>query len=237
MLMMLATGAWLVGVVGLVGGFAFVWSQLEDQRNARLNAYNKALASAADTIVNAWRSKPSINRVLVQVSKYGQGEVAADLQEVHTALRVGTPLAVALQRVADRRQSAVFDSLATALLLAAEASGEVTDMLSRQAGAARQMAKIYEETIDMQKGQRQDTMWGIIGPWGVLILIRFITILTGGVGYGTEFFASFWGQGAAVIAALLTVLAYVHSHYTASRGLLIERVGSKQGKGDVLAAG
>jgi hypothetical protein len=232
LIMTLATGSWLVFFAGLVGGFAFVWSRLEDRRNERVNAYNKAVAAAADTIVNSWRSKASVGRALEQVAAYGQGEVAKDFDEILLSVRAGNPLGVALQQVADRRQSSVFDSLAVALLLAAEASGEVTDMLTRQADATRQMAIIYEETIDMQKGQRQDTMWGIVGPWGLLVLIRFGTILTGGVGYGTEFFATPLGQIAAVVAAVLTIVAYVHSHRTASRGLVVKRIGLEHGEGD-----
>jgi len=234
LIMALATGSWLVFFAGLAGGFAFVWSRLEDRRNERVNAYNKAVASAADTIVSSWRTKQSLTRSLEQVAAYGQGEVAKDFDEILLFLRAGDPLGVALQQIADRRQSSVFDSLATALLLAAEASGEVTDMLTRQADATRQMAVLYEETVDMQKGQRQDTMWGIIGPWGLLVLIRFGTIFTGGVGYGTEFFATPFGQIAAVVCALLTVVAYVHSHRTASRGLVVKRVGLEHGKDDAV---
>ena len=79
-LMVLATGAWLTLPAGVVAGFAFVWSRLEDERNERLNRYHKALASAADTIVNSWRVRPSMNRALEAVATYGQPDVAALLK-------------------------------------------------------------------------------------------------------------------------------------------------------------
>jgi hypothetical protein len=229
LLMALATGAWLTFLAGLAAGFAFVWSRLEDRRNERLNRYHKALASAADTIVNSWRVRPSMNRALETVATYGQEEVARDFEDVRRAVRGGSSLADGLQTVADHRQSPVFDALATALIVAEEASGEVTEMLARQATSTRQMAVIYEETLDEQRGQRTDVMWGIVGPWAVLALIRLFTAFSGGLGYGTEFFATFAGQLAAVLAATLTVVAYAHSQRTAARGLIVERVALERG--------
>ncbi|MBN1402819.1 MAG: type II secretion system F family protein [Anaerolineae bacterium] len=231
-LMAVATGAFLAFFAGLAGGFAFVWARLEDRRNDRLNRYNKALASAADTVVNSWESKPSINRALDAVARWGQGEVADDFGEVVTALRTGTQLSKALQQVADRRQSHVFDAFATALFLAAEQSGEVTDMLARHAESTRQMSAIYEEMLDTQRGQRQDAMWGIVGPWGVLLLLRLGTMFTGGLGYGTEFFATPMGQIAALGAAALTVVAYVATNRTAARGMIVNRVPLAHGATD-----
>jgi len=229
--MFLATGAWLVIPVGVASGFAFVWSRLEDERNERLNRYHKALASAADTIVNSWRVRPSMNRALEAVERYGQMDVAEDFREVRLALRGGRSLSEALQRVADRRQSPIFDALATALILAEDSSGEVSEMLSQQAETTRTMAQIYEETIDAQRGQRVDVMWGIVGPWAILGLLRVFTFFVGGIGFGIEFFQTPAGQVVAIAAAALTILAYVHAHRTAGRGLVVGRVELELGKG------
>jgi len=226
------TGTWLIFLVGLAAGFVFVWARLEDERNERLNRYHKGLASAADTIVNSWRVKPSINRALEAVASYGQSEVAADFEDVRRAVRGGTPLAAALQEVADRRQSPIFDGLATALIVAEEQSGEVSQVLARQAAATRQMAMIYEETVDEQRGQRADVRVGVFGPWAVMLMLRLATLATGGLGYGTEFFVTPLGQATAVVAAVLTVAAYFHSHRTAGRGLVVERVALERGRGD-----
>lgn len=234
-LMWLATGAWLTFPAGLVGGFAFVWARLEEERNERLNRYHKGLASAADTVVNSWRVRPSMNRALEAVATYGQGEVAEDFAEVRRAVRGGEPLAAALQAVADRRESPVFDALATGLIVAEEAGGEVSEMLARHAASTREMARIYEETIDQQRGRRTDVMWGIVGPWAVMALLRLATTFTGGLGYGTEFFTTPVGQAAAGGAAALTVVAYIHAHRTAGRGLIIERVAVERGRGEAPA--
>ena len=231
-LMALATGAFLAFFAGLAGGFAFVWARLEDRRNEQLNQYNKALAAGADTVVNTWRSKPSINRAVEALAQWGQDDVSDDFREVATAMRTGTSLVRALQQVADRRQSHVFDAFATALFLAAEESGEVTDMLTRHAESTRRMSNIYEETLDMQRAQRQDAMWGIVGPWGVLLLLRLGTMFTGGLGYGTEFFATPLGQIAGLAAAVLTVVAYVATNRTAARGMLVKRVPLEYGATD-----
>lgn len=232
LLMSLATGAWLTFPAGLVAGFAFVWSRLEDERNERLNEYHKALASGADMIVNSWRVRPSMNRALEAVATYGRPTVAQDFEEVRRSVRGGASLTEALQTVADRRRSPVFDALATALIVAETASGEVSAMLARQAESTRRMATIYEETIDEQRGQRADVMWGIAGPWVIMALLRVFTLFTGGMGYGTDFFQTLPGQIAAVVAAGLTVVAYVHAHRTAGKGLVVERVSVERGRGE-----
>ena len=231
MLMALATGAWLAFFAGLPAGFAFVWSRLENERNERLNRYHKGLASAAQTIVNSWQVQPSMNRAMTTVATYAVPDVAADFDEVQRAVRGGSGFPAALQTVADRRQSPVFDALATALIVAEESSGEVSQVLARQAESTRQMAVIYEETVDAQRGGRADVAVGIIGPWAVVLFLRLAMIFTGGgMGYGTEFFSTPLGQIAAAVAAGLTVAAYVHSHRTAGRGLIVERVALERGK-------
>ena len=192
--MSLATGAWLTFPVGIGAGFILVWARLEDERNARLNGYHKGLASAADTIVNSWRVRPSMNRALQAVATYGRPDVASDFDDVRRAVRGGESLPEALQEVADRRQSPIFDGLATALIVAEQQSGEVSEMLARQARTTRQMAMIYEETVDEQRGQRADVRVGVVGPWVVMALLRLATVATGGFGYGTEFFATPVGQ-------------------------------------------
>jgi hypothetical protein len=65
-----------------------------------------------------------------------------------------------------------------------------------------------------------------------MAMLRIFTILTGGIGFGTEFFSTLPGQIAAGVAAGLTVLAYVNSRRVASRGLVVNRVAVERGRSE-----
>ncbi len=96
-------------------------------------------------IVNAWKVRPALSTALEAVAVYGPGggegaqggpgagTVSADFWEILRNIRSGLPLRTALQQVADRRKSPIFDGLATALLVAEEQGTQASAMLERQA--------------------------------------------------------------------------------------------------------
>jgi Flp pilus assembly protein TadB len=228
--------------VFLVGGFVLLWSRLEDQRNGETSQYNKDLAWAMDIILNAWRIQPSMQNAFQAVADYGPGSdalrsaraagdqppasVAADFDEALYRVRQGTPLAGALQAIADRRESLTFDALATALIVAEEQSGEVADMLSRQATATREQAATFDEAITKQRNKRREIRNGTFGPWLVLALTRVLSWMSGAT-YGVEFFRTPLGAVTALVAAGVTILVYTMGLRIAARGLILGRVGTE----------
>ncbi len=231
---------WLVFPVFLFGGYVFLWTRLEDKRNQKINQYNKDLAWAMDIILNSWRIRPSMDRALQAVAEYGPGSetlkaarakgtvpptsVAADFDEVVFQTRQGRSLAQALQVVADRRQNLTFDSLATALIVADEQSGEVAQMLQAQAEATREQARAFEEAIAQQRGGRSEIRNGTFGPWAILVLARVMSLITGTGTFGMDFFHTSTGQMVALMAALFTIGVYTTGMRIASRGLILNRV-------------
>jgi Flp pilus assembly protein TadB len=236
----LIAGTWIIFPVFFLGGYVFLWSQLEDGRNRRINRYNEDLAWAMDIILNSWRIRPSMQRALQAVADYGPGcdalararaagvapspSVAADFDEVVFHLRQGRSLSQALQVVADRRQSLTFDSLATALIVAEEQSGEVARMLQDQAAATREQADAFEEAIARQRGKRTEIRYGSAGPWAVLALARGMTLVSGSGAFGTEFFQTPAGSIVALVAAGGTILIYALGMQIAARGLVFDRI-------------
>jgi Flp pilus assembly protein TadB len=235
----LIVGTLVVLPVFLVGGYILLWSRLEDERNQKINQYNKDLAWAMDVILNSWRIRPSMQRALQAVADYGPGSdtlqaarrtgaapppsVAADFEDALFHIRQGKSLADALQVVADRRQSLTFDALATALIVAEEQSGEVADMLGNQAAATREQADAFDEAITKQRNKRSEIRNGTFGPWLVLAIARALSFMSGAT-YGTEFFQTFLGALVALTAASVTILVYTMGLRIAARGLILGRI-------------
>ncbi len=236
----LIIGTWVVFPVFFLGGYVFLWTRLEDERNQKINQYNKDLAWAMDIILNSWRIRPSMGRALQAVGEYGPGSetlkaartkgtvpptsVAADFDEVVFQTRQGKPLAQSLQTVADRRQNLTFDSLATALIVADEQSGEVAKMLQAQAEATREQAKAFDQAIAQQRGGRTEIRYGTFGPWAILVLARGASMVMGAGTYDTEFFHTLTGQIVALASALVTIGVYTAGMWIAARGLVLNRV-------------
>ncbi len=245
----LALGVAAAAVVGtpvvilpfLAGGYLLLWSHLEDQRNQKVNRYHHDLAGAMGIIVNAWRNNPSLGTALESVAGYGPGggegpdksvlpgSVAADFDDILRALRAGTPLRQALQSVADRRRSPIFDGLATALLVAEEQGSQAGQMLERQAAITRRQVEIFNETLSRQQSARGQVRNGTLGPWVILGMVRGISA-AGAAGMDTSFFSTPAGMIAAVLAASLTVGMYAGAMQLGSRGLLLTRVATEYGR-------
>ena len=242
----LASGTIAAAIPFIAGGFIYLWVNLEDKRNQRVNRYNHNLAVAMDNIVNAWQIQPSLTIALEAVAKYGpgvtgegveKGSVADDFGDILRSLRTGVPLRDALQAVADRRKNPVFDGLAIALLVAEEQGTQAGEMLARQATIARKQVAAFNEAITRQKTHRTEVQNGTLGPWAILLLVRLLNVFMNSnegmenIAPSTQtFFSTPAGAAVAFGAAALTVGMYAWAMQIASRGLLLTRVPTEHGK-------
>lgn len=244
----LIVGTPVVFLPFLLGGYVVLWVQLEDRRNQRINQYHHDLATAMSIIVNSWRSSPSLSGALEAVTLYGpggsktgaarieegvsrpeEGSVADDFDTILRALHAGTPLRDALQRVADRRRSPIFDGLATALLVAEEQGSQAGEMLGKQAQITHEQVETFHEALSRQRSARSEVRNGTIGPWAILGLVRLMGAAGAG-GMDTSFFRTFPGTVTAIVVAIATVGMYAWAMRIAGRGLILTRVPTEFGK-------
>ncbi len=251
----LASAAPAVVPVFFVGGFIYLWVTLEDQRNTRVNAYHRDLATAMDIIGNAWQVRPALSTALEAVITFapGAGEgpvgatgqrgpapdsVAADFAEIQRSIQANLSLRAALQTVADRRSSPIFDGLAMALLVADEQGAAAGELLRDQARTTRQQVEAYHESLTRQKSSRSEIRNGTVGPWSLLLMVRALSgaMLSqdlGVVDAGQVTGAFFWSPLGLVVGALaagLSVGLYAWAMQLASRGLLLRRVPTEHGQ-------
>jgi hypothetical protein len=222
-------GSILLGFAGIFAGFVITGTRLEQTRDRKQVQYTKQLASACDTIRTAYGVNPSLKRALEAVAQYGQSPVREDFQEILVAASQER-FVEGLQAIAERRRSIVFDTVATALLRASEASGEVNDMLVRLATSTRQNVDAYEEAVASQINARSNIQWGTFGPWmifgvfRVLSIVISLSITTSSFAVSTGFFATPEGNILALAAAAITLFMYRASMRTSQRGLVVRRI-------------
>ena len=223
-------GAIVLFAVGVLAGFLFAWTRLEQDRDRKLIRYSKQLASSCDTIRTAYGVNPSLKRSLEAAAEFSQSPLKEDFQEL--VISLGQERFVeGLQAIADRRRSIVFDGVSTALIRASEATGEVTDMLHRLADSTRQNVAAFEEALISQINARSSITWGTYGPWMIFAAFKvgtvFLVAAMGSVdlfGSARSYFSSIQGNILALAAAAITMGINRYCNSIAQRGLVVPRI-------------
>lgn len=215
--------------LGIAAGLLTTITKLEQDRDRKQVRYNKQLASACDTIRTAYGVNPSLKKALEAVAEYSESPVKDDFQEILLSASQER-FVEGLEAVAARRKSIVFDTVATSLVRASEASGEVNEMLLRLSESTRQNVAAYEEAITSQVNARSSIQWGTYGPWLIFCIFRIATLLMSASASGsmfapmTSFFGTFAGNLVAMGAALISIFVYRYSSQVSQRGLVVRRV-------------
>lgn len=224
-------GSIALAPVGLFAGFLFTWNKLEQERDRKQVRYSKQLASVCDTIRTAYGVNPSLKKAIEAAAEYSLSPIKDDFQEIVVAINQER-FVEGLQVVADRRRSIVFDMVATSLIRASEATGEVGDMLQRLAESTRQNTGAFEDAISSQINARSNIQWGTYGPWIVFCVFKGMTTMmalfasgtTNLFGGMTTFFSTPVGNLIALAAALISIFTYRYCNTLAQRGLVVRRV-------------
>ncbi len=225
----LLVGSVILTGVGIVAGFIITWTRLEQERDIKVVRYNKQLASACDTIRTAYGVNPSLKKAMETVAAFSQSPLREDFQELLVATSQER-FAQGLQEIAERRRSIVFDTVATSLMRANEATGEVDEMLRRLAESTRQNVAAFEEALTSQINARSNIQWGTYGPWVIFGGFRLATFL---LSLGIQnnlfepmntFFSTLGGNVVVLMAALISIYLYRYCQGLAQRGLVVRRV-------------
>lgn len=221
--------AWVVGAValvplGLAAGVLITWTDLERKRDQQHVTYNQNLASACDTLRNAYLTTGSLSNAMQAVIDYGHPSLSSDFALVLTAARQGE-LMQGLQTIAAKRRSIVFDAVANALLRAEESSGAVGEMLDRLADATRQNVAAFEAATIMQINARSNVNWGAFGPWMIFAVFRVASsFMAGGALDLPAFFTTIAGNIIAAAAGVLTIALHRWCYRIAQRDMTVQRI-------------
>jgi Type II secretion system (T2SS), protein F len=221
-------GAIILFPVGVFAGFLFTWSKLEQERDVAQIKYFKQLASACDIITNAYAVRPSLVRSLQSAGEFTASPLREDFQELIIGMRQGE-FELVVERLADKRKSIVFDSVANALIRAKDESGQVKDIMEKLANSTRMNVSAFEEAVSMQLNARSSIRWGTYGPWMIFGVFRGVTLFmamsgTDAFSSANAFFTQIEGNILTLIAAFISIALYVYGFRLSQRGLVVKRV-------------
>jgi Flp pilus assembly protein TadB len=227
--LLILVGSVMLVPVGVLAGFLFQYSKLERERDTKLIKYMKQLAAASDIITNSYSVRPSLTRALNSAAEFSNTPLREDFQEMIVGFRQGE-FEATLQRLADKRRSIVFDTVANALIRAKDESGQVKEIMEKLSVSTRQNTASFEDAITSQVNARSSIMWGTFGPWLIFAAFRGMTLFLNFNNSGNlfasanGFFNTLQGNAVALIAALISIGIYVYGYKLSQRGLVVRRV-------------
>jgi tight adherence protein B len=168
-------GGWLVA--GLVAGLALAtvgpWAvrRLLATRRRRWRAQLASAAPAvARAVADALAAGHSIRGAIALAATAARGAASIELGRASSALALGEPTDVVLERVRSRARSPAWDTVVAAILLQSEAGGDLARLLRAVAAAAEEAARA-EADARGATAQARFTAW-LVGlmPIGAAVL-------------------------------------------------------------------
>lgn len=127
-----AAGLPAAAAIVLVAGVA-----LDAARGRRIRTVEAQLPAAIDLLVGQLRSHRSIGEAFGDVAQWIAEPLRTECGRVAEELRIGVPLARALERLRDRVPAPAVPGIATAIAVADRTGGNLVECLVRQAESAR----------------------------------------------------------------------------------------------------
>jgi len=221
------TGIASAGLMGFALGFFIYWSYLEDRRDKRRIAYQEALAEVVDILQEAFAATHSLLMAMDTLAEHAPEPVRGDFREISRRLHVGESLAEVLREVAARRREVMFDRLTEALMANMEEGGELGPVLRALAKAVRGMARVRRQVAAAQSKIRWEARIVCIAPFAFMIILRFTA-----AALQRPFYASIWGQLAALVVGFLSASAYYIMNRMGRKALaIVESAGIRQRPG------
>jgi len=218
------TGIASAGLMGFALGFFIYWSYLEDRRDKRRIAYQEALAEVVDILQEAFAATHSLLMAIDTLAEHAPEPAREDFQEISRRLHVGESLPDVLREVAARRREIMFDRLVEALIANMEEGGELGPVLRALAKAVRGMARVRRQVAAAQSRIRWEARVVCIAPFVFMIILRFTAATL-----QRPFYASIWGQLAALVVGFLSAGAYYIMNRMGRKALaIVESAGVRQ---------
>ena len=218
------TGIASAGLMGFALGFFIYWSYLEDRRDKRRIAYQEALAEVVDILQEAFAATHSLLMAIDTLAEHAPEPAREDFREISRRLHVGESLPDVLREVAARRREIMFDRLVEALIANMEEGGELGPVLRALAKAVRGMARVRRQVAAAQSKIRWEARVVCIAPFVFMIILRFTAATL-----QRPFYASIWGQLAALVVGFLSAGAYYIMNRMGRKALaIVESAGVRQ---------
>ena len=154
-----------VGLIGFLGIPKFVLNYLIKKR---LKKFIAAFPDAIDIIVRGVRSGLTVGECLAIVAQESPDPVGPEFRLVNEAIKLGQPMADALQRMSDRLPSPEFRYFTIVLGTQQQTGGNLAETLAKLSDVLRQRKKMKDKVQAMSSEAKASA--GIIGSLPLFVM-------------------------------------------------------------------
>jgi tight adherence protein B len=166
--LLLGEGSFLLLLLGLGLGVFVPWFWLGRRRKKRINAFNSGLADSLQLISGSLSAGMSLAQSLDAVVNEGNEPIAGEFKRVLVESRLGVPLEVALEGIAQRIESADFAWVVMAIRIQREVGGNLAELLNTVAATLRERDYLRRQVKSLSAEGRLSAYILVALPIGML---------------------------------------------------------------------
>lgn len=155
------------GIAGLFLPNAF----LKWRRASRSRTFEAGLPDLLMLVASSLRTGFSLEQAIVTAAEQSDGAAAHQMRRAIQEIRIGLPLEVALDRVAERMASKDFAWVVTALRIQRKSGGNLSELLTTAARTVRERAEIRREVLTLTAEGRLSANVMIVMPIGMFFYL------------------------------------------------------------------
>jgi len=167
--LLLGNGSFLLMLLGLLLGALLPWIWLGRKRKKRIAAFNSGLADTLQLIAGSLSAGMSLAQSIDAVVNEGNEPIASEFKRVLVESRLGVPLEVALEGIAQRIESADFAWVVMAIRIQREVGGNLAELLNTVAGTLRERDYLRRQVKSLSSEGRLSAYILIALPIGMLV--------------------------------------------------------------------
>ncbi len=170
--LLLGRGTLIVGLVFLVLGLWGPWIYLGFRRGRRRKAFNAALPDTLQLMSGSLAAGLSLSQSVDTIVREGGEPVASEFKRVLVETRLGVPLEIALDGVAERFESKDFEWVVMAINIQREVGGNLAELLDTVAATMREREYLRRQVNSLSaEGRLSAIVLSVLPPGFLLYLL------------------------------------------------------------------
>ncbi len=170
--LLLGQGTLIVGLIALVLGVCGPWVYLGFRRGRRRKAFNAALPDTLQLMSGSLAAGLSLSQSVDTIVREGSEPVASEFKRVLVEIRLGVPLEVALDGVAERFESKDFEWVVMAINIQREVGGNLAELLDTVAATMREREYLRRQVNSLSaEGRLSAVVLSVLPPGFLLYLL------------------------------------------------------------------
>ena len=169
--LLLGQGSLVVGFVFLGFGIVGPWSYLGFRKTRRRKKFNAALPDTLQLMSGSLAAGLSLAQSIDTIVREGTEPVATEFKRVLVETRLGVPLEVALEGVAERFDSKDFAWVVMAINIQRQVGGNLAELLDTVAATMREREYLRRQVASLSAEGRMSAMVLSVLPPGFLLYL------------------------------------------------------------------